>query len=181
MSHWCHTMPLIQILSSILHAHLFHHPPATCSPSHLTASATLTHQKALLDQEVPISSQVRMSFGIPWLRHFRSCQGLGSGNNFVLPPDCSCRSNCWMEWTWNVIYCDCLLYIVSQSFWQMLKRLRTVVILLLEVPGWDAMITMGGKLRREAGVPGHLLSNAAHPNFWHNSWKRGLARPKLGT
>lgn len=42
------------------------------------------------------------------------------------------------------------------------------------------MITAGEKLRREAGVPGHLLSKAAHPSFWYNSWKRVLARPKLG-
>lgn len=61
-SHWCRTMPPIPILSSILHAPLSHHPPATCSLSLLTASATPTHQKALLDQEVPISSQVRKSF-----------------------------------------------------------------------------------------------------------------------
>lgn len=66
VSHWCPTMPLIQILSSILRAPLSHHPPATCSPSHLTASATPTHQKALLDLEVPISSWVRMSFGTLW-------------------------------------------------------------------------------------------------------------------
>lgn len=68
VNRWCLTMPLILILSSIHHALLFHHHPATCSLSRLTASAIPTHQEALPDQEVPISSQVRMSFQTSWLR-----------------------------------------------------------------------------------------------------------------
>lgn len=85
-SHWCHTMPLIRILSSILRAPLSHHPPATCSPSHLTASATPTHQKALLDQEVPISSQVRMSFGTTSLSPLLVVPGPGVRWQFCAPP-----------------------------------------------------------------------------------------------
>jgi len=44
----------------------------------------------------------------------------------------------------------------------MLMGLRVAVVPLLEVP---YMISVRGKLRRGAGVPGHLLPKAAHPCF----------------
>lgn len=103
-------MPPILILSSILRAPLFHHHPATCSPSHLTASATPTHQEALLDLEVPISSQVRMSFQTSWNRWSRFLPGPGVRCQFcVLPAGCSYRLNCWTGCIWNVISYDCFL------------------------------------------------------------------------
>lgn len=113
---WCHTMPPTLILSSIPHAPLFHHHPATCSPSRPTASATPTHQEALLDQGVPISSQVRTSSQTSQQRLSRLLPGPGIRRQFyVLPPDCSYRLKCWTGWIWNGISWDCLL-VLSPSF-----------------------------------------------------------------
>lgn len=110
VSHWCHTMPPILILSNILHAPHFHHHPATCSPSRLTASATPTHQEALLDQEVHISSRVRMSFQKFWLRQSKFLLGPGiTSQFFVLPPGCSYKLKYWTGWNFNGISWDCLL------------------------------------------------------------------------
>lgn len=175
-------MPRILSLSSILHAPLSHHHPATCFPSRLAASATPTPQGALLDQEVPISSQVRMSFQTSWLRQLRFLPGPGVRCQFCVPPPaCSYRLNCWTGWIWNVISCDCHLVLTPNPFDGCSSDLRVVVIPLLEVPGWDFMLTVRGKLRSGAGVTGRLLPEVAHPSFWYCPQKRALARPKRGT
>lgn len=174
-------MPPILILSSILRAPLFHHHPATCSPSRLTASATPTHQEALLDLEVPISSRVRMNFQTSWNRWSGFLPGPGVRCQFcVLPAGCSYRLNCWTGCIWNVIPYDCFL-VLSPSPSDGCSRKRVVAIPLLEVPGWDFVITVMGELRRRAGVRGHILPKAAHPSFWCNPQKRAFATHKLST
>lgn len=111
-SHWCRTMPLIQIPSSILPAPLFHHPPATCSPSHLTASATPTHQKAPLDQEVPISSRVRMSFGTPLTEAFQGLTRAWGQVTILCSPQTAAED--WTVgwnglWIWFLVTVSCVL------------------------------------------------------------------------